>query len=135
MQIILVIVLSLHIFSGIFWAGSTFVLTRNEDATLARRLFRPQMGAAGTTVVAGAALGWLVHRYAFGLPEKLLLLGALSAIAALLVQAMLVGGALRRQASGSGDETGVHAGVAKGHRIAAGLLAIAILCMAAARYA
>jgi hypothetical protein len=116
MQILLIILVGLHLLAGVFWAGSTFAVVRSGGAG-ADALFRPQMGAAVITVLAGMGLWGILHRGGMGPMEHTLALGALCAIAAAGVQ-----GATRRK------------NPLKGQRIAAGLLAITVICMAIARF-
>ena len=52
MQIALIIALSLHILSAVFWAGTSFTLARTGGAG-GEQLFRPQMGAAVIAVLTG----------------------------------------------------------------------------------
>jgi len=134
MQVTLIIALVLHILSGVFWAGTTFVLARTGGYH-ADRFFRPQMGAAAITVVTGGVLWFLLHRGAAGIQEHLLAAGAVSALLAASVQGAAAP-ALRQAATigGSGDFVPSHR-VAVSQRIAAALLAIAVVCMASARYA
>jgi hypothetical protein len=115
MQIVIIVLIGLHILAGVFWAGSTFAIVRSGAG--ADTLFGPQMGAATITVLAGIGLWGILHRGTMGPTEHTLSLGALCAIAAAGVQ-----GATRRK------------NPLKGQRIAAGLLAIAVICMAIARY-
>jgi hypothetical protein len=116
MQTLLIVLIGLHILAGVFWAGSTFAVVRSGGAG-AGALFRPQMGAATITVLAGIGLWAILHRAPPGPMEHTLALGALCAIVAAGVQ-----GATRRK------------NPLKGQRIAAGLLAVAVLCMAIARF-
>jgi hypothetical protein len=116
MQTLLIVLVGLHILAGVFWAGSTFAVVRSGGAG-AEALFRPQMGAAAITVLAGMGLWGILHRGAMGPMEHTLALGALCAIIAAGVQ-----GATRRK------------NPLKGQRIAAGLLAVAVVCMAIARF-
>ena len=116
MQILLIVLIGLHILAGVFWAGSTFAVVRSGGAG-AQALFRPQMGAATITVLAGIGLWGILHRGPPGPMERMLALGAVCAIVAAGVQ-----GATRRK------------NPIKGQRIAAGLLAVAVLCMAIARF-
>jgi hypothetical protein len=116
MQTLLIVLVGLHILAGVFWAGSTFAVVRSGGAG-ADALFRPQMGAAAITVLAGMGLWGILHRGAMGPMEHTLALGALCAIIAAGVQ-----GATRRK------------NPLKGQRIAAGLLAVAVVCMAIARF-
>jgi hypothetical protein len=116
MQILLIVLIGLHMLGGVFWAGSTFAIARSGGAG-ADALFRPQMGAATITVLAGIGLWGILHRGGMGPMEHTLAIGALCAIAAAGVQ-----GATRRK------------NPVKGQRIAAGLLAVTVICMAIARY-
>ena len=135
MQVLLIVTLVLHVLTGVFWAGTTFTLARTVGAH-ADRLFRPQMGAAVVVVLTGALLWHLVHKDAFRTAEQLLAVGALCAIAAAGVQGMATGPVLRKHATGGGSErSALHARMVTGQRVAAGLLAITVICMAAARYA
>src|SRR5216683_2147997 len=52
MQIVLIIALSLHILSSVFWAGTSFTLARTGGVG-GVQLFRPQMGAAVIAVLIG----------------------------------------------------------------------------------
>jgi hypothetical protein len=152
MQIALIIVVSLHVLAGVFWAGSTFAIARASDASLAVRLFRPQMGAAAGAIVTGALLWHFMHGAAFGVTERMLVVGVVAALAAGGVQGAS-GSRMRRQlARGAdpgaplGSESGAHsrdpgaqAGAPPvsmaGPRLAAALLAVTVVCMAAARFA
>lgn len=134
MEITLLVTLVLHILSGVFWAGSTFALARSGAET-ADHLFRPQMGAAVVTVLTGGVLWHLLHPSGFGIMEQVLALGALAAVFAAGVQGALCGAALRQLATAGGKDTRSQAQLALGYRIAAGFLALAVICMAAARYA
>jgi len=116
MNITLIVAQVLHVLSGVFWAGTTFALAR-LGGNQADQLFKPQMGAAVIAVATGAWLWFLVHRGSPGMPEHILGLGAIFAIAAAGAQGML-----RRRRP------------ATGQRIAAALLAVTVICMAAARY-
>jgi len=134
MQTALIVALVLHVLSGVFWAGSTFVLART-GGDQAARLFRPQMGAAVVAVASGAVLWFMLHRGTPGIQERLLEIGAVSALIAAAVQGF--GARAVRQAAIAGAPTGLAAGdrIALSQRIAAALLALTIICMAAARYA
>jgi hypothetical protein len=117
MQIALSVLMGLHILAGVFWAGSTFAIVRSGGAGI-QQLFAPQMGAATVTVLAGIGLWGILHRGVMGPMEHTLALGALCAVVAAGVQ-----GATRRK------------NPLKGQRVAAGLLAITVICMAVARFA
>jgi hypothetical protein len=134
MQATLIIALVLHVLSGVFWAGSTFALAR-IGGNLADRLFRPQMGAATVAIVTGGVLGYLVHRGTPGIQEYLIGIGALCALVAAAVQGASARAVKQLSAAGAADAVAASSGVATGQRIAAALLAITVICMAAARYA
>jgi uncharacterized membrane protein len=133
MQIALIIALSLHVLSSVFWAGSSFTLARTGGAG-GEQLFGPQMGAALVAIVTGAYLGHSVHEGTFGVPEKILAAGALAALVAAAVQGLIGGRAIRRLRSGTADEA-ARSRLATAQRIAAILLAVTAVCMGAARYA
>jgi hypothetical protein len=122
------IAIVLHVLSAVFWAGSTFTLSR-IGAEGATRLFRPQMGAALLAVLSGAYLWSRLHP-GFGRSEEVLLVGVLCAVAAAGVQGAMIGPGLRRAGQGSGV---VSRGM-KAQRIAAALLAVTLICMVLARY-
>ncbi len=133
MPILVIVAISLHLLTSIFWAGTTFGLARSGGIGAAA-LFRPQMGAATVTVLAGAYLWSQLHAGPEGMPEHVLGLGALCAIAAAGVQGALCGPAIRGLKAGTMTEEQARARFAKAHRIAAGLLAITAICMGAQRY-
>jgi hypothetical protein len=134
MQTTLLVIQALHILSGVFWAGSTFALARSRAAS-ADELFRPQMGAAVVAVITGGGLWHLLHPSGFGAQEQVLALGALAAVLAAGVQGALCGPALRQLAKASGTSMRLQGQVTLGQSIAAGLLALTVICMATARYA
>jgi hypothetical protein len=129
MQVILIAATVLHILPAVAWAGFTFALARTAAANV-ERLFAPQMGAGSVAILAGAWLWRLTHGRAFGAAETVLGLGALAALVALATQAISTGPVLQRLA----DHPEFRRRAAIGQRIAAGLLGIAIVCMASARY-
>jgi uncharacterized membrane protein len=133
MQIALVIAISLHVLSGVFWAGSSFTLARTGGAG-AELLFRPQMGAAAIAVVTGGYLGHLLHAAAFGPSEQVLMVGIVAALIAAGVQGAVGGRAIRALHAGKVDETSARSRIATAQRIAAALLALTAICMGAARY-
>jgi hypothetical protein len=135
MQDLLIVTLVLHVLTGVFWAGTTFTLALTVG-THADRLFRSQMGAAVVVLLTGGLLWHLVHDGTFGTAEQLLAVGAICAIAAAGVQGMSTGPVLRKRATGGGAELpSLRARMVTGQRVAAGLLAVTVICMAAARYA
>jgi hypothetical protein len=133
MQTAVIVALVLHVLSGVFWAGSTFVLVRT-GVDQAARLFRPQMGAAVIAVASGVGLWLLLHRGTPGIQERLLEVGAVSALLAAAVQAFGAR-ALRTAAITAGGTLAPSHRTASSQRIAAALLALSVICMAAARYA
>jgi hypothetical protein len=133
MQATLIVTLVLHVLSGVFWAGATFVLARTGGYQ-ADQFFRPQMGAATLAVLTGALLWFPLHRGSAGIQEYILGVGAVCALLAAGVQGASAP-AMRLAASGESKEFMPSRRVAFSQRIAAGLLAITVACMAAARYA
>jgi uncharacterized membrane protein len=134
MQIALIIALSLHILSSVFWAGTSFTLAQTGGVG-GELLFRPQMGAATIAVLSGGYLGHLAHAGSFGTAEQILAVGALAALVAAGVQGAIGGRAIRSLRAGTADEAGARSRVATAQRIAAVLLALTAVCMGAARYA
>jgi len=133
MQIALVIVLSLHVLSSVFWAGSSFTLARTGGAG-GELLFGPQMGAAGVAILTGGYLGHLVHAGTFGTAETILAVGAFCALVAAGVQVSIGGRAIRTLRNGTVDGPAARSRIATAQRVAAALLAVTALCMGATRY-
>ena len=133
MQYVLMVAISLHVLAAVFWAGTTFALARTGGGE-SRRLFRAQMGAAAVALLTGGYLMHVVHRGAFGPVERSLAVGALCALAAVAIQAIVVGMALKRSRDIGGATAAVPSPVVAAHRAAAVLLGIAAVAMAAARY-
>ena len=102
-------------------------------AESADRLFWPQIGAAAGAIVTGGYLWHLLHS-SFGTQEQVLALGALCAMLAVGAQAALCGPALQQLRRGEHKGGQLHARVTLGQRVAAGLLALTVICMAVARY-
>jgi hypothetical protein len=134
MQIALIIALSLHILSSVFWAGTSFTLARNGGLG-GEALFRPQMGAAAVAVLTGGYLGHLVHAGAFGTTEQILAVGALAALVAAGIQGAIGGRAIRSLRIGTANEASARSRIATAQRAAAALLVVTAVCMGAARYA
>ena len=132
MPIILLLTLTLHLLAGVFWAGSTFTLARTAAAS-ADRLFWPQIVAAAGAIVTGGYLWHLLHS-SFDTQEQVLALGALGAILAVGAQAALCGPALQQLKRAEHKGGQLQARVTLGQRVAAGLLALTVICMAVARY-
>jgi hypothetical protein len=133
MHTVIVLTLVLHVLSGVFWAGSTFTLARMGGAG-AEKLLRPQLGCATMVVLTGALLWHLVHSGTPGPTEYILGLGALAAISAAGVQGFGLRASRMREAA-KADVAPSGGGAIVTQRIAAALLALTVICMAAARYA
>ncbi len=133
MSALVIIILSLHALAAVYWAGSTFILAGDPHLS-AVKLFRPLRGAAVIVVLTGAYLWHLLHEGGFGPVEQILAIGALCAVAAAGVQGALIGGARRRLASGEIADAEAVRRIGLGERIAAALLAVALICMVSARY-
>jgi hypothetical protein len=131
MQTILMFTVAVHVLSGIFWAGSTFVLAR-VGTVAARQLVRPQLGATTFAVLTGGILWRLVHQHSFQLQEQILALGAGCAILAAAVQGAAAARLHWAQANVA-EAPSSDFGTAP-HRVAAALLAVTVICMASARY-
>jgi hypothetical protein len=113
---LIIVLFAVHALAGVFWAGSTFVLAR-QGIESPPNLLRAQMGAATLTLLAGIGLWSILHRGPMGPMEKTLAVGATCAIVAAGLQ-----GALRKSSP------------VRAQRLAAGLLAITVVCMVTARY-
>src|SRR5258708_23034442 len=103
MQIALIIALSLHILSAVFWAGTSYTLARTGGAG-GEQLFRPQMGAAVIAVLSGFYLAHLVHSGTFGTTEQVLAGGALAALVAAGVPGAMGGRAIPSLRNGKADQ-------------------------------
>ena len=125
--------ISVHVLSGVFWAGSTFTLARG-GILVGSQLFRPQMGAAAIAVLSGTYLWSQLHDANFGTAESVLALGAGCAVLAAGFQGAFCGPAIRALGNGTLSVSRAEARMAIGHRIGSGLLAITIVCMVISRY-
>ena len=134
MQPALVIAISLHIIAATFWAGSIFACARMTGND-GQQLFAPQLAASAVAVLSGAYLWKALHEGSFGPTEQLLGAGAVAAIVALVIQITIIRSALRRLRTSSGDDAKARSQLVMGYRGAAALLAVAVLAMAASRYA
>jgi hypothetical protein len=134
MQLALIIATSLHVLSAVFWAGTTFAIVRMGGGG-AERLFRPQMIAAAIAILTGGYLWRQLHEGSLGPMEQFLGTGAVAAVVAVIVQALLVGLAIRKLDRGDGGDATARSAVLTANRIAAILLAVATIAMAGARYA
>jgi hypothetical protein len=131
MQQIMIVAISLHVLTAVFWAGSTFVVARTGTGSL-DRLFIPQVASAIVAMASGGYLWKAVHSGAMGPAEVVLCAGAVSGLLALVTQIGFTAPALIRTSRGAAALGG---GVLVAQRAAAALLAFAVVCMAAARFA
>lgn len=133
MQWILIVVLALHILSGVAWTGMTFGMASGViPLETTPQLRGRQRGAAVVAMLAGLALWGLAHRGGFYTAEMALAAGSVLAILAAILQGVAGGRLKRAMASGSLDQA--RAGVAGLDRATAGLLALTIVLMAASKY-
>src|SRR5437879_3054077 len=133
MLYVLMVVLSLHVLSAIFWAGTSVTLARTGGLGGAK-LFRPQMGAALVAIITGAYLWSQLHAGGFGTAELVLAIGVVLALIAAGVQGRFGGAAIRALRQGRISEVEAQPRIATGQRIAAPLLALTVVCMVIARY-
>lgn len=128
MQNLLVLLIVLHVLSGVFWAGSTFVLARTAGAN-AERLAFPQFGAAVATIIMGASVWALALRNVPPIPALHVLgAGALCALLAAIVQGLALP-VVRRLKDPSTEPTAPRRRITIHQRIASVLLVAAIVCM------
>ena len=132
-QILLIVLLAIHVVPGVFWAGSTFVLARQEGQG-AEQLTYPQIGAATVSIIAGLALWGILHGGAFGRFQQILAVGVVCAIAAAGIQSARGLPAVRKLLAGQGDAASLRAQIAAAQRIAAMLLVVTVISMVIARY-
>ena len=129
----LIVAAALHVLTTVFWAGTTFALARTGGAAT-ERLFKPQVAAAVLACLSGGFLGHTLHGHSIGRPEQVLITAAAASVIALLVQVCVVGDAMRTLRDGARDHAQARAQATMAHRVAAGLLALAAIGMATARY-
>ena len=132
MQPAFAIAASLHVLSGVFWAGTNFAAARPSIA--GERLFFPQIGAAVVAILSGHYLWSTFHQGGFGPMERALAVGAVSAILALLLQLVIAGPVVLKLRHATAERFSPSPRVKLSNRLAAVLLAIATIGMAAARY-
>ena len=129
----LMFVISVHVLSAVFWAGSSFTLARGGSRA-GSHLFRSQMGAATIAVLSGIYLWSQLHAAGFGKGELVLAIGAGCAILAAGFQGALCGPAIRALRLSTAAVSRAEARIVIGQRIGSGLLAITIVSMAISRY-
>lgn len=134
MHLLVLVLLVLHVLPAVFWVGSTLVWARGDAPTAP--LLRAQLGAALVAIANGVGLWFMFHRGgAHDVAARIVGAGALAAVVALVLQAMIVTPAALRLGSASPSELPrFQARIAKGQRTAAPLLMIAVVCMVIARY-
>lgn len=133
MQYLYSVVMGLHVLSGVYWAGTTIALARDAEIR-AEKFFPSQMRSAGLVMLTGALLWYFFHGAYFGSMESVLAIGVVTAFAAALVLRSMVGSAWRHlSGADAAEQTRLRAKMARGERIAAGLLVVTVVCMAIAR--
>ena len=133
MQYVYIVVLGLHVLTGVFWAGTTITLARVPEIK-AEKFLPLQMRAVGIVMVTGALLWYFFHGAYFGSMEITLAIGIVAAFAAAGVLSAVVRPAARKLAGvDAGEEARLRVRMAKGQRIAAGLLVLTVICMGIAR--
>jgi hypothetical protein len=133
MLTLVIAVLSIHVLTAVFWAGTTFVQARTGAAG-GEKLLRPQLGSGAVAIVFGVILWGLLHRGGFGPVERVLAVGAVAAVAAEGVLGAMGGPAARKLRADPAD-TAARARLAAAQRIGALLLAATLICMVTAKYA
>lgn len=129
MQWIVIVLIVLHVVTGVFWAGTSFVLART-GGLLVEKLAFPQVGAGVATLCMGLATWLLALR---GLPPTpgfhVLGMGAACALLALIVQASALP-AVKTLKVAQGGASPQQRRVLISQRVAAGLLLLTVLAMA-----
>ena len=129
MQWIVIVLIVLHVVTGVFWAGTSFVLART-GGLLVEKLAFPQFGAGVATLCMGLATWLLALR---GLPPTpgfhVLGMGAACAVLALIVQASALP-AVKTLKVAQGGPSPLQRRVLISQRVAAGLLLLTVLAMA-----
>jgi hypothetical protein len=131
---VLALLTSVHVLAGVFWAGSTFALARTRGA-MGDQLAFPQAGAATLAILTGATLWLWLHCASFERSEQVLGFGAACAIIALLIQLSGLPAARRIRSATAAELDRLRGALALRQRPAAGLLAIAVVCMVVPKYA
>ena len=89
MHLLVLVLLVLHVLPAVFWVGSTLVWARGDTPTAP--LLRAQLGAALVAVANGFGLWFMFHRGgAHDVAARIVGAGALAAIMALVLQAVVV---------------------------------------------
>ncbi|WP_426699826.1 hypothetical protein ACPPVV_10450 [Rhodanobacter sp. Col0626] len=127
MATLLVTLIVLHVLTGVFWAGSTFVLARTAGAN-AERLALPQFGAALLTLALGTSIWAMALSNVPAIPSiRVLGAGATCALLAAIVQGLALPAVRRLREQ---DPTAPRKRIAIHQRIASALLVVTVTCMA-----
>jgi hypothetical protein len=117
-----------HVLAGVFWAGSTITLAMVGHGN--RTIHAAQLIAGALVLGAGTYLWHTLHAGNFGDAERILAVGAISAVIALVIQCAFMGPEL----FGIRDRPVLGVASLPIQRIAAVLLCIAAVAMAASKY-
>jgi hypothetical protein len=128
MMWLLVLVTVAHVLAGVFWAGTTAALARTGAASVEILAF-PQIGAAVLAILMGMTLWGLDRHGGAGLGDHILGIGALCALAALVVQVTALGRVRALRAAPETEKPVLRRKLASRQRIAAGLLGLTIAAM------
>jgi len=131
MQHLLLLAVSIHVLSAVFWAGSTFTIARTGAPAIAK-IFRPQVGSATVAIASGGYLWHALHAPGIDSADYVLGAGAACGILAFITQVLFTAPSLIRD--GGQDRAEPRHRVLVAQRCAAALLAVTVICMAAARF-
>lgn len=124
-----VLLISLHVLSGVFWAGSALTIARaGSPATLSRRLVGPQMGSAIVAIATGGYLGHALHAADRSFGFGVLAAGAGCALLAFVLQIVST------FAYKPVDDGRTQKPAAAMQVVAAAMLVLSVLAMASFRY-
>lgn len=129
---VLILLTALHVLTGVYWAGSSFVAASGAVARL-DRLTYGQIATAIVVILAGGALFAIMRPT--GTPELSLEIGAICALAAVAVQGTTLP-AFWHLGEAPSEAEAMHARrwALMSQRVAALLLAVTVVCMAIWRY-
>ncbi|WP_394782099.1 hypothetical protein [Undibacterium sp.] len=133
MQYAIVLAICLHVLSAIFWAGSTMYVSASGNSP-GMPLFLRQMLAAAIAVLSGTFLWHTVHGAVFQATERVLAVGGVCALLALVIQAGIAGPAIRKMGKAAEVEK-LQARTLASFRFASLLLVVTAFAMAASKYA
>jgi hypothetical protein len=130
---ILVLVTVAHVLAGVFWAGTAAALARTGAASMEALAF-PQIGSAVVAILMGMTLWGLDRHEGAGMGDHILGIGALCALAALVVQVTALGRVRALRAAAESEKPALRHKLAVRQRIAAGLLTLTIAAMVSWRF-